>query len=77
MVQVKSGVYQILDPNRDLREATPNISNSIEQKYLKTSNKIFGYISEISLVNKIDLTSHPPNIERIISNNVSKQINAL
>lgn len=74
IIKAKNGVYEIPNPKRVLKSPTVNISNIVEQAYLKDQdNNIIGYRSGINFANRLGLTSQTASVEVVYSNAVSNR----
>ncbi|CDR31212.1 Uncharacterised protein [Acholeplasma oculi] len=74
ILKAKNGVYELPNPNRVLKSHVVNISNVVEQTYLKDKeNNIIGYRSGINFANQLGLTSQTASVEVVYSNNVSNR----
>jgi len=74
ILKAKNGVYELPNPNRVLKSHVVNVSNVVEQTYLKDKeNNIIGYRSGINLANMLGLTSQTASVEVVYSNAVSNR----
>ena len=74
ILKAKNGVYELPNPNRVLNSHVVNISNVVEQKYIKDNkNNIIGYRSGINFANMLGLTSQTASVEVVFSNAVSNR----
>ena len=74
ILKAKNGVYELPNPNRVLKSHVVNISNVVEQKYIKDNkNNIIGYRSGVNFANMLGLTSQTASVEVVYSNAVSNR----
>jgi hypothetical protein len=74
ILKAKNGVYELPNPNRILKSHVVNISNIVEQSYLKDKdNNVIGYRSGINFANRLGLTSQTASVEVVYSNAVSNR----
>lgn len=74
LVKAKNGVYELPNTNRVLKGHVVNVSNVVEQTYIKDkANNYIGYRSGINFSNQLGLTSQTASVEVIYSNVVSNR----
>lgn len=74
ILKINNGVYELPNPTRVLKSHVVNISNVVEQKYLKDKkNNLIGYRSGINFSNQLGLTSQTASVDVIYSNAVSNK----
>ena len=74
ILKAKNGVYELPNPNRVLKSHVVNISNVVEQTYIKDKeNNLIGYRSGINFANQLGLTSQTASVEVVYSNAVSNR----
>jgi hypothetical protein len=74
ILKAKNGVYELPNPNRVLKSHVVNVSNVVEQTYLKDNeSNTIGYRSGINLANMLGLTSQTASVEVVYSNAVSNR----
>jgi len=74
VLKAKNGVYELPNPNRVLKSHVVNISNVVEQKYIKDKeNNLIGYRSGINFANQLGLTSQTASVDVVYSNAVSNR----
>lgn len=74
ILKAKNGVYELPNPNRILKSHVVNISNLVEQTYIRDrKNQIIGYRSGINFANALGLTSQTASVEVVYSNAVSNR----
>lgn len=74
ILKAKNGVYELPNPNRVLKSHVVNISNVVEQKYIKDKeNNLIGYRSGINFANQLGLTSQTASVDVVYSNAVSNR----
>ncbi|HAX03036.1 MAG: hypothetical protein A2Y45_06345 [Tenericutes bacterium GWC2_34_14] len=74
ILKAKNGVYELPNPDRVLKSHVVNVSNVVEQTYLKDKeNNVIGYRSGINFANMLGLTSQTASVEVVYSNAVSNR----
>ena len=63
-----NGVYFIPQVKYGIRSSSLDTYKVIEKKYLKKGNKIEGYITGLSMANKLQLTSQNPITVEVVTN---------
>lgn len=65
-----TGIYYI--PRKTLfGDSILSTSKVIEKKYLSSNNEVYGYVTGITLLNSLGLTTQVPNSISIVTNNES------
>ena len=73
IIKFEKGIYYI--PKQTLLGYSMiSPSKVIEKKYIKSGEKIFGYYSGQTILNKIGLSTQMPNITEIYTNNESSKV---
>lgn len=73
IIKFEKGVYYV--PKQTLLGYSMiSPSKVIEKKYIKSGEKIFGYYSGQTILNKIGLSTQMPNITEIYTNNESSKV---
>jgi len=74
IMKAKNGVYELPNAKRVLKSHVVNISNVVEQTYLKDKeNNLIGYRSGINFSNLLGLTSQTASVDVVYSNAVSNR----
>lgn len=74
ILKAKNGVYELPNPKRVLKSHVVNISNVVEQKYLKDNkSNVIGYRSGINFANTLGLTTQTASVDVVYSNAVSNR----
>lgn len=73
IIRFEKGVYYL--PKKTLLgNSMINPTKVIEKKYIKSGEKIFGYYSGQTILNKMGLSTQMPNITEIYTNNESAKV---
>ena len=73
LIRFEKGVYYV--PKKTLLgNSMINPAKVIEKKYIKSGEKIFGYYSGQTILNRMGLSTQMPNITEIYTNNESAKV---
>lgn len=73
ILKYEKGVYYI-PKQTAIGSSILNPARVIEKKYIKSREKVFGYYSGQTILNKIGLSTQMPNITEIYTNNESAKV---